>query len=249
MGQLNLLLVLSLLILTSCAPEKGVTKILVARDPGGAILGAVTLPGTYDVSQDGPWYSDVKARISKTPTREEVLLRFYNIRLEGVVLSGECFAVSTDGKFTARKAKLEEWDKADPAESRDVFNARADTVLADGDRLTFHGKEFRHGGLTDGRGFGSASGKYLASLSRTVKEVWTLIRIPGRGPAQTAEEYVEIFDVRSGNRLLAVFAIELGAIDEGFGTWLKDRVYVLPYQGSGSQGFTPFCLLAILPEK
>jgi hypothetical protein len=166
-------------------------------------------------------------------------------------MSAECFAVTTDGKFTARIAKPEEWDKADPTESRAVANADEDTVWAQSGWLTFHAKEFRHGGHTDGQGFGSASGKYLATRSSTVREhrSWFQMPAPGLGHGETSEEYVEIFDVRSGNRLLAAFSTELGAIGAGFGTWLKDRFFILPYSGGDINHDMRFCFLAILPEN
>jgi hypothetical protein len=255
MRGLNFLLGAGLVILTSCVSERGVTKILVARDPGGAILGTASLPGTYyNVSHDGPSYDDVKVRTNKGTTSGEVLLRFFNQRLRTVVLSDECFAVTTDGKFTARTATTEEWDKADPAESRDVANAREDTVIsapAKAEPLVFRGIVFRASGLTVGQGFGSASGKYLASRSTTIKEhrSWFEMPAPGLGHGETREEYVEIFDVRSGNRLVAAYSTELGAIGAGFGTWLKDRVFVLPYSDGDINHDMRFCLLAILPEK
>jgi hypothetical protein len=166
-------------------------------------------------------------------------------------MSAECFAVTTDGKFTARIAKLEEWDKADPAGSRAVLNAREDTVWANGGWLTFHGKEFRHSGLTEGRGFGSASGKYLATLSTTVKEKrsWLVMPAPGLGHGEIRQEYLEIFDFRSGNRLVAAYSTDFGAIGQGFGTWLKDQYFLLPYSGGDINHDMRFCLLAILPEK
>jgi hypothetical protein len=69
------------------------------------------------------------------------------------------------------------------------------------------------------------------------------------GPQPTPQTYVEIFDARSSNRLVAAFSDEFGYDGSaGYLTWSKDRFFVLPYSPGANNGDMGFCFLGILPE-
>ena len=266
MKQVKWLILVLILVLMGCGQDEGkgqrLTLIEVPRSSDGAILGIAKLPSPYyEYTHDGGGrYTNVKLRASRKGVDAEVLIRPYEYR---TVLSDEYYAVTTDGKFIVRKARLGEWENAEPEESRDDTNAPNDVVIRSGlsphtvrgreqrdsQPLTFRGKSFPASGLQGGRAFGSATGKYLASWSKTVKPVATgfTMPAPGLGRGEIDDIYLEIFDVATGKLLLSAFSNELGGVK--FGSWLNDRYFVLPYSGGDVNGNMPFCFLAIMPVR
>lgn len=250
MKQAAWLFVAASTMLTACG-ERRSTTIGVPRSAEGAMLGIATLPGRYysDESEPAsPRYNYLKLRTYQRDGRNEVLIRPY---MQNVGFIGDVYAVSTDGTFTSRRAPLEAWESGDEAESRDFMNAGEDLVGGELP-LLFRGKRFPASGLNDVKAFGSATGKYLASWSTTVKVASGGIIAPlafGRG--ETYLVYVEIFDVSTGRLLLSASSNELGSVPSG--AWLGDRFFVLSYSGGDRAGDlhwpTHFCFLAIMPGK
>ena len=233
------------------------TRISVSRSAGGGILGTAKLTGPSYGLRDGHAHEwRIRPGVSHSPVKE-VFLRPSIVRGDSLLsdeLRDECFAVSSDGHFKVRKAKLQECVESSSSESLTPelrWGGGSDIVA-----LVFAGERFATRGTSSGDALSSETGRYLASWSRTIRPYGGGIPAPGMGRGEIVTYFLEIFDVSTKQVLLSASSEQVGDVSQG--SWLGDHVFVLPYASinpdnmddeSKDLKFPPSCFLAIMPVK
>ena len=237
------LIAASLVVMNGCQLERTATRITVPRSQTGAVLGIARFPLSLEGIHGSP---SIKLRLRNSKVQAELLLKPFELG----EFAETYWAVSTDGKFKVRSASREEWTHADPEPSRDSSYELPMVPPA-----VFQGRTFPTGGKDTGYVLGSATGRYLASETQTIKRPRSIVSFPSFGGAEVRETHLEIFDVATQTLLLSAFHSDPG--DSGSRsslTWLGDRLFVaaftgseLPQIGESPEGPTVSCFVAIMP--
>lgn len=193
-----------------------------------------------------PYPGDFEVRLIKNGG--ELLLRVRPYR----DYSDNCYAVSLDGRFSARPASESEWNQAEPVAKSQKPLAIPPGQTSPAKSAHFHGKDFVKSGESWGVALPSPDERWIALLSYTSPESppknETIFKYVGGGnEPQRGEIFLDVYDAASGEKILAgrskysrlgpsmLFAVAL---------WADSRFFILPLDY-----FSKNCFLGILPAE
>ena len=229
---------------------------------GKGQLAAVRLPGWFsrkNARGDGRTIiiGTLRYELRSNPgTSPELIFGMKDIGAGGEWVDGDDFyAVSLDGRFKSRIATRQEWDAAQRLSAiRDDPFSR-DTSTSE-NAVQYHGKQFRKTGKSweSTHALPSPGGRWIVVFSHTSEKDLPSYSVLGGGGRGKGELFIDVYDVKSGTKVLAGHAPHAGGAEPSHlfvnSLWAGERYLIVPIDtpGDDAASLGEWCFLGILPN-